>query len=631
MTAGVGCRMLPSVDNVPAAAYDRAIWPDARLTAGPEEQSMATKHDALTTRARMPRRRFLRGGLVLTGTLVVGGLLQACGSAQAPPNPPTAAPKPTEAPKPAAPAATTAPAAPAAPAAAPAATKPTDASAAAAKPTEAAKPAAATAGTPKKGGILVIGATDEAADLDPHFQNALARQQRTQNIYSYLVQADKDLRIQPDLAEKWELSPDGKTITFSLRKGVKFHNGRELTSEDVKYSIDRIRDPNKASQGKALMASIEAVDTSDKYVAKIMLKEPDSGLLAAFASAWGAIVAKEEVEKGGGSLGKSDGGSGPYMIDEWVPNQALKLKRFPDYYDKNVAFLDGVTFQVIPEESAIIAQLRSGSVHLTLLKDNKNYQVVKDVPNLDAIRGSRLGFDYLDIDNRRAPFDKLEARQALQYALDRDEFLSVCTSGLGQLISPVPPALKDYTLDPKSFPEYKQDLAKAKELLAKAGVPNGFKTSIDIIPQFATMVTGAQVLADQLKKIGVELEIKQYEYGVWLDRFNTHQFELAWNVTGGNADPDPLLRSRLHSTVGSNQNNSTDTEIDKLLEQGKAITDLAKRKEHYANVQKVLVQKVPQIWMFSGDLIHAMKKTVKGYESHPSSFFQGILTTWLEG
>ena len=145
-----------------------------------------------------------------------------------------------------------------------------------------------------------------------------------------------------------------------------------------------------------------------------MLKEPDSGLLAAFASAWGAIVAKEEVDKAGGTLDKADAGSGPYMIEEWIPNQSLKLKRFPDYYDKNVAHLDGVTFQVIPEESAIIAQLRSGSVHLTALKDNKNHQVVKDVPNLDTIRGPRLGFDYLDIDNQREPFNKLEVRQALQ-------------------------------------------------------------------------------------------------------------------------------------------------------------------------------------------------------------------------
>jgi peptide/nickel transport system substrate-binding protein len=595
----------------------------------------------LMTRARLPRRQFLRGGLVLTGSLMVGGLLQACGSGQAPPNPPTAAPKPTEAPKPAAaapaaspaaagasPAAAASPAAGASPAASPAAGAAPAAAPAAAAPASA--PAAA-ASTAKRGGTLIVGATDEAASLDPHFQNALARQQRTQNIYSYLVQADKDIRIQPDLAEKWEISPDGKTYTFSLRKGVKFHNGRELTSDDVKYSIERIRDPNKASQGKGLMASIDTVDASDKYVAKVMLKEPDSGLLAALASAWGAIVAKEEVEKNGGSLDKADAGSGPYMIEDWVPNQSLKLKKFADYYDKNVGFLDGITFQVIPEESAIIAQLRSGNVHLTALKDNKNFQVVKDVPNLDTIRGPRLGFDYLDIDNQREPFNKLEVRQALQAALDREEFLAVCTSGLGALIAPVPPALKDYALDPASLPEYKQDLNKAKELLAKAGLPNGFKTSIDIIPAFATMVTGAQVLADQLKKIGVELEIKQFEYGVWLERFNSHQFDLAWNVTGGNADPDPLLRSRLHSKTGANQNNSTDTEIDKLLEEGKAITDLAKRKEHYANVQRVLVQKVPQVWMFSSDLIHVMKKTVKGYESHPSSFFQGLITTSLDG
>jgi peptide/nickel transport system substrate-binding protein len=319
------------------------------------------------------------------------------------------------------------------------------------------------------------------------------------------------------------------------------------------------------------------------------------------------------------------------MIDEWVPNQALKLKKFPDYYDRNIGFVDGITFQVIPEETAILAQLRSGTVHLTSLKDNKNYQVVKDVPNLDTLRGPRLGFDYLDIDNQREPFNKLEVRQALQYALDRDEFLAVCTSGLGQLIAPIPPALKDYALDPKTLPEYKQDLDKAKQLLAQAGVPNGFKTSIDIIPAFATMVTGSQVLADQLKKIGIEVEIKQYEYGVWLDRFNGHQFDMAWNVTGGNADPDPLLRSRLHSKTGANQNNSTDTDIDKLLDDGKLITDLAKRKDYYTNVQKVLVQKVPQVWMFSSDLIHVMKKTVKGYTSHPSSFFQGLTTAWLDG
>ena len=333
-------------------------------------------------------------------------------------------------------------------------------------------------------------------------------------------------------------------------------------------------------------------------------------------------MAKEEVDKAGGNLDKADAGSGPYMIEEWIPNQSLKLKRFEEYYDKNVAHLDG-TFQVIPEESAIIAQLRSGNVHLTALKDNKNYQVVKDVATLDTIRGTRLGFDYLNIDNQREPFNKPEVRQALQYALDREEFLAVCTSGLGQLIAPVPPALKDYALDPKTLPEYKQDLNKAKELLSKAGLPNGFKTSIDIIPAFATMVTGAQVLADQLKKVGIELEIKQYEYGVWLERFNTHQFELAWNVTRRQrrsrsaAQEPPALE-------GWQQPEQLDRHRDRhAAGRGQADHGAGEAEGHYTNVQKVLVQKVPQVWMFSSDLIHVMKKQSRDTSRTPRASSRG--------
>ena len=146
------------------------------------------------------------------------------------------------------------------------------------------------------------------------------------------------------------------------------------------------------------------------YTARIVLKTPDAALLASLASTWGGIVAKEEVDKNGGDLSKAEAGSGPFMLEEWVPNQTLKLKKNPDYYIKDQPYLDGITFQVIPEESAIIAQLRSGNVHLALLEDNKNYQLVKDEPGLTVTRSPRLGYDYLDIDNKREPWNKLEVR-----------------------------------------------------------------------------------------------------------------------------------------------------------------------------------------------------------------------------
>jgi peptide/nickel transport system substrate-binding protein len=565
------------------------------------------------------RRLLLHRGLILAGVPMATLLAQACGgSGQAPPNPPTVAAAPPTAPTPA-PAATSAPA--------PATKAPAQATAAPAAASTTQPVAASSA--PKRGGVLLVGKTTEAPTLEPHRENALSRARVTQNMYSYLVQADSDLKIVPDLSEKWDISADGKTYTFTLRKGVKFHSGRDLTSADVKYSIERILDPATASQGAGLLVSVGSVEAPDPGTVRLQLKNPDASLLSGLASAWGGIVDKDVVDKNNGDLSKVDAGSGPFMLDQWIPDQTLKLKRFPDYYSKDQPVLDGVTFQVIPEESAIVAQLRSGNVHLALLEDNKNYDLVKSEPNLTAVRSPRLGFDYIDIDNKKQPWDKLEVRQAFSYAIDRKEVLAVAGSNIGTLIAPVPPALKEYALDPDSLPEYKPDLNKARDLLAKAGLPSGFSSELQLIPTFPTMVSGSQVVADQAKKVGINLDLKQIEYGVWIKGFNAREFTLTMNITGGNTDPDSLLFNRL-STKGVNQNNWSDAEVEDLLQQGKTAVDPAKRREIYAQLQHLLVQKVPQIWLFSTDLVHVMKKNVKGFTPHPSTFFQGLVTTSLE-
>ena len=559
----------------------------------------------------LTRRELVRGGRFLVGMPMAALLAQACGgSGQAPPNPPTAAAPPATA------APTQAPAKPAA--------------AATTAPVQ--QPAAtiqAAPGSPRRGGTLLVGKTTEAPSLEPHRENALSRARVTQNVYSYLVQADSDLKIVPDLAEKWDISPDGQTYTFTLRKGVKFHTGRELTAEDVKYSLERILDPATASQGAGLLISIGSVEAPDPGTLRLHLKNPDASVLSGLASAWGGIVNKEVVEKNSGDLSKVDAGSGPFMLDEWIPNQTLKLRRFPDYYNKDQPRLDAITFQVIPEESAIIAQLRSGNIQLALLEDNKNYEIVKNDPNLVSTRSPRLGYDYLDIDNTKEPWNKLEVRQAFSYAIDRKEVLAVAGSNVGTLIAPVPPALKEYALDPDSLAEYKPDPARARDLLARAGLPNGFTSELQLIPTFPTMVAGSQVIADQVKQVGINLDLKQVEYGVWIKGFNAHEFTLTMNITGGNTDPDALLFNRL-SSKGVNQNNWNDPEVEDLLQQGKVTTDLAKRKEIYSQLQHLLVQKVPQIWLFSTDLVHVMKKNVQGFSPHPSTFFQGLVTTWVQ-
>ncbi len=483
--------------------------------------------------------------------------------------------------------------------------------------------------TAKRGGVLNVARLNDAPSLDPHKESAIGRSISTQNIYSLLVQTDENLRVVPDLAERWEISSDGRTYTFYLRRGVKFHNGRDLVADDVKYSLERILNPNEGAYGRSFISSIDTVEAIDPLTVRLNLKNVDSALLVSLASSFCAIVPKEEVERAGGSLNRTAVGSGPFIFEEWVPGQTLKLRRNPDYYVQGLPYLDGITFQVIPEEAQVIAQLRTGNIHLFTLQDNNNYAIVRNASNLDAMRSQRLGFEYININNKRPPFDKLEVRQAMSWAIDRREVVEVAYSGLGNMVAPIPPAMKDYALDPETIPEFKPDLDRARALLAQAGLPNGFKTELLTITGWPTLILGAQVVADQLRRVGIDVEIKQMEYGAWISDWRVWNFDMSMNATGGNSDPDPLLYPRLHSK-GANNNNWEDPEVDALLEEGKSILDQQRRIEHYKRLQRVLIEKVPQLWLGQPDLIDVMKKSVKGYVPHPSTFMPGLPATWLD-
>src|SRR5579864_5172979 len=250
-------------------------------------------------------------------SLILLAMVVAC--ALAPEAPPTSAAAPTAAPTAAQKPAATAQAAPTAAPTAVAATAPTAASTAA--PTTAAK-----------GGEIVIGKDQEAPGLDPAKNPAQAAIRVFDLMYSRLTRLDAQMRPQPDLAEKWDISPDGKTYTFHLRQGVKFHNGRELTSADVKYTYERIINPDTASIAKSFFDPIDHVDTPDPYTVTVVLKAPNTPFLVNTAATWAGIVAKEVVDANNGDLNKVDGGSGPFMLQEWTPDTRTVLVRNPNYY-----------------------------------------------------------------------------------------------------------------------------------------------------------------------------------------------------------------------------------------------------------------------------------------------------------
>ncbi len=489
--------------------------------------------------------------------------------------------------------------------------------------------ASSAARQPKPGGTLVVGRTSEATNLDPR-ENSLSRVRATVLMYDNLVYVDEKLQLQPMLAESWE-TPDAKAYTFKLRKGVKFHNGREMEAADVKYSFDRIGAEDSTALQKVDVAQIASWDLPDKYTVKMTLKDTSSGFLSALANFNLHVVAKEVVEKHG-DLKKVEAGTGPYMLESWTVEQQMKLKKFPDYWNKNQGYVDNIVFQVIPDEASIVAGLRSGTIHYALLEDNKNFEVLSKEKNLAIVRGQRLGRDYININNKKPPLDNVKVRQAISYAIDRKAVLQAAGAGLGTLTGPLPPVYGDWALPASELEKYyTRDVAKAKQLLAEAGHADGVKVTLYVIPTFPTMVAGSQVVAANLKEAGIDIKIEAVEYAQWIKKVGrpVWDHETTHNITPGYTDPDTYLFARFHST-GFNQNNLSDPEIDALLQEGRVTTDPPKRKEIYLKLQRMMLDKAVEIWLFSPDQINVMQSSVKGFVAHPTTLSWPLRSVWLD-
>ena len=485
------------------------------------------------------------------------------------------------------------------------------------------------AGAPKLGGTLISARTADTAGLDPQLDGLLARVRISPLMYSNVVKLGFDLSIQPDLAESWEVKDDGKTIVFKLRQGVTWHPpiNREFVADDVKYSYGRLL---KESAGKGLFASIKDIEAVDKYTVAFHLTEANGGLLASMADPqWGHIVNREAIETYG-DLHKKAVGTGPFILEEWIPDQETRLRKNPNYFVKGRPYIDRLVLRIIPEESAIVAALRTDNVHHAMLEDNKNFDLLKNERNLTSYRSTRLGFDHMVINHKAPPFDKQQVREALSWAIDREEIIKAATQGYGQLTAPLTAALKPWQLPKDAWtPFYKPDPERAKKLLAEAGLPNGFKTTLTLMPTFPTMVASAPVIQSNLKRVGIDVEIQAVESGAMLKRWLAKDFSLNMNLTGGGADPDGVL-GRMFYSKGENWPNWQASDIDKLLDEGRGTFDVAKRKAAYDQVQLQLLQRAALIWTFAGEQIDFTQGYLKGFQQHPKTSLSSFDEMWLD-
>jgi ABC-type transport system substrate-binding protein len=576
------------------------------------------------------RRALLKWGIAAAGT----GLLAACGqqapSAPAKPAEGPAAAKPTEAaaPKPAQQIAQPTPP-PAAPAAAAAATtapaaKPTDAPAAA-KPTEAAKPAAAAQANIKRGGSMKLHRQNEWPTLDPH--TAQTNSLDMILTYDYLTRVDLNQQsgaweVKPGLAESWEL-PDPQTVVMKLRKGVKFHDGTEFNAEAVKWNLNRMMTHPKSS-AKIATAAIDAVEVVDPNTIRLKLKSPSPTLfvnLSAEADNVGGMMSPTWAEKAGDQgIATGSVGTGPFKLDSYQPGNQVVYKKFDQYWKqgadgKPLPYMDEVVCKYQQDWNAALVAMRTGDFDLI------NGVAGRDVPTIEAdpkLKIERLPWSatqYMIAFNARpgarfAGDNMKKVRQAVNYAIDREALAKALGAGIGdanyQHLVPGQIGYSDKVM------QYKYDPDKAKQLLAEAGMPNGFEVTVDIISRPEDQ-QNAQAYQQMLEKVGIKMQIRPSERVAWVQKTLAGDFEMGTLLSGVRPDPDLVLGYRFAKDGPGNYMGVNNPELEKLFADGRTTYDVPKRQELYEKAQNIIADESYLCFIWRRQGVIAMQKALQGY------------------
>lgn len=468
---------------------------------------------------------------------------------------------------------------------------------------------------PAQAASLRMAWAQDATGLDPHTQTAFSSLRLLELIYEPLVRLDAQYNVGPAIAQSWEFSADGLTLTFKLDPNARFSTGAAVTSEDVKASFTRLLDEATAAAARANFLSIASIDTPDPTTVVFHLSQPDAPILIAMSTTNASIVPASAIADG--SVATTAVGSGPFKLDEWDPNVKEVLTANPNWAGGKTG-VDGITISVLPSESAIVDSLRAGQTDFALFNDPLVATLVPGEQGMTLNRIPGLAYNVLQLNPARPPMDNLQVRQAISCAVNRQEIVDTALIGEGKVTGPL--TMAAYASDPSTLFCYTQDVDKAKALMKEAGFDAGF--SVDIIaatgePPYA--VNEAQVLQSQLAAIGIKLNIKTMDLKPYVDTWLAGDFDMAVAQNGGRPDPYPMY-NRYFTRNGNliEVSNFVDDELDSLLQQGRVETDPAKRKPIFQKFEQRLAEQAPWVWISSTTTYTANLDSVKGYEINPS-------------
>jgi peptide/nickel transport system substrate-binding protein len=456
-------------------------------------------------------------------------------------------------------------------------------------------------------GNLIAAIAGEPDQLDPQKTSAYFSFEVLENVFDTLVEPDENLEMRPALAQAWEVSPDQRTWTFHLRKGVTFHDGSPLVADDVVYSYRRIIDQQLANVDK--FSAVTDVTATDPATVRITVKQPTPNLLTNLGGFKGmAIVQRKNVESG--QIATHPVGTGAFAFVNQKSGDSITLKANPAYW-AGAPKVSGVTFRFISQPSTALSALQAGEIDWT---DSIPPQRVAQLKNDDSLHLAVTpsnDYWYLALNEARPPWNDVRVRQAIAYAIDRDSIVQATSYGTAvanQLA--IPKGNPWYT----PYDTYRRDIDKAKDLLREAG---GAPKNLDMLvtTEYPETVTAAQVIADNLAPLGITVNIRTVDFATWLDEQNSGHFDMLMMGWLGNIDPDDFYYAQHHTDGTSNAQKFSNHEVDKLLDAGRVETNRNARADDYAKAATIIADEVSYLYLYNPSVIQAWTTGLSGYEA----------------
>ncbi len=492
--------------------------------------------------------------------------------------------------------------------------------------------AVAVAQTPKVGGELVIAFGTDPESLDPNKITSAPAGMVLTHIAETLLLMTEDLKIAPLLAEGWTISEDNLTVTLYLRKGVLFHDGTPFNAEAVKVNLERFR---KATYAFLLFPRVQTIDVVDEYTVRLGLDQPFAPIISHLTHNFVAMVSPKQIaELPEGKEIMEPVGTGPFKFDKWVRGDYVRIVRNDAYWGQK-AYLDSVVFKVVPSDATRLVLLETGAVHAIMRVPPLDAPRVAAIKGIEVVQVPSVRTIYIGFNHQRPPFTDVRVRQAINYAVDKEAIVKEILGGVGGVSdAPIMPLVFGYS--PQT--PYKYDPEKAKQLLAEAGFPKGFKCTLyHPTGRYMKDAAIAEAVQAYLAEVGIQAELITMEWAAYLAFLSKpvteatfDMFMLGWGCVTLDADYGlfPLFHTSEWSPK-SNRSFYSNPTVDRLLELGRVTPDPEARKAIYASAIKTLWEDAAWLFLHYEGQINAQRTVVKGLVHHPREYILAH-KAWLD-